>query len=122
MLNSLPATHKNAKKVDEVLIELGVGTRPMATPEVHKAFTKLQSDIVTMLDLQKQVTQKEYQLRLLRERHQKIHAKPDSLFSVDSPSNFLSYSSRKNLKLFDSPEEGSQFVHSPKLNKVFFFF
>lgn len=96
MVTPVSNSTKLNRKIDDVLIELGVGLRPvMQTTLVRKAFNKLRADIGVMLDLQKHVAEKEYHLQILRD--QKLQflkgSKPDStLFSSPTFNKNLSKS------------------------------
>jgi len=63
----LPVGSKTSQRVDSALVELGLGIRPNPpTPNVSKLFNDLRQDIVILLNLQKYVSQKEYQLEVLK--------------------------------------------------------
>jgi hypothetical protein len=66
MAAPVPGPPKLQKRVDEILVELGVGLRPMPTAAVAKHFQKLKQDIATLLELQKAVATKEYHLQRVR--------------------------------------------------------
>eukprot|EP01114_Cavostelium_apophysatum_P019586 TRINITY_DN6353_c0_g1_i1.p1 TRINITY_DN6353_c0_g1~~TRINITY_DN6353_c0_g1_i1.p1 ORF type:complete len:443 (+),score=142.77 TRINITY_DN6353_c0_g1_i1:157-1485(+) len=66
ILSPLPVSQKTAKKVDDLLIEMGVGLRPMPTAAISKIFNEIRQDVVSFVDLQKRITQKEYQVQLLK--------------------------------------------------------
>lgn len=56
--------------MDDILVDLGVGLRPMPTKAVCQAFNELRQDIVTLLDLQKAVAQKDYQVQVFKDQKQ----------------------------------------------------
>jgi len=70
ILTPLAVSNKVGKKVDDILLELGVGLRPMPTKNVCHTFNELRQDIVTLLDMQKAVTQKEYQVQVFKDQKQ----------------------------------------------------
>jgi len=63
--------NKTSKKVDEILLELGIGIRPMPTAAVCKIFNEIRQDIVALLDLQKHVKEKEYQVKMMKDKQLK---------------------------------------------------
>jgi len=72
-LSPLQVNTKTARKVDEVLLEIGVGLRPTVnTGEIVKAFNNLRQDIVLFVDLQNSVNEKEQILQILREQKERI--------------------------------------------------
>jgi len=57
--------------VDDILVEqLGIGLRPMPTKAICQAFNELRQDIVIMLDLQKHLAEKEYQVQMFKDQKQ----------------------------------------------------
>jgi len=70
ILTPLAVSNKVGKKVDDIIIELGVGLRPMPTKAVCQSFNELRQDIVTLLDLQKHIAQKEYQVQMFKDQKQ----------------------------------------------------
>jgi hypothetical protein len=50
------------------LVELGVGLRPMPTERVSKVFNEIRHDIVVLLDLQKHIAAKEYEVQILKDQ------------------------------------------------------
>jgi len=58
---------KTAKRVDEIM-DIEIGRQPMATVSVCKVYNEIRKDLATLLDLQKHVAQKDYQLQMLKEQ------------------------------------------------------
>jgi len=71
ILTPLAVSNKVGKKVDDILVEqLGIGLRPMPTKAICQAFNELRQDIVIMLDLQKHLAEKEYQVQMFKDQKQ----------------------------------------------------
>jgi len=97
VMSQLPLSTKAGKKVDDVLMEIGIGLHPMPTAGICKVFNQLRQDIVTLHDLQKAVAEKEYQVQLLREQKlQVLKGKKD--VKIFSPSSFKKKRSHSSTK------------------------
>jgi len=72
ILTPLQVSNKMMKRIDEFLIEVGIGLRPMPTATICKVFNEIRQDIVALLDLQKHLSQKEYAVQLLRDQRQNL--------------------------------------------------
>jgi len=96
VMSQLPLSTKAGKKVDDVLMEIGIGLHPMPTAGICKVFNQLRQDIVTLHDLQKAVAEKEYQVQLLREQKQALKGRKD--VKIFSPSSFKKKRSHSSTK------------------------
>eukprot|EP01117_Protostelium_nocturnum_P018392 TRINITY_DN7680_c0_g1_i2.p1 TRINITY_DN7680_c0_g1~~TRINITY_DN7680_c0_g1_i2.p1 ORF type:complete len:432 (-),score=180.12 TRINITY_DN7680_c0_g1_i2:19-1314(-) len=68
IMGGLPVSNKVHKKMDEILVELGIGLRPLPTANITRVFNEVRHDIVMLLSLQNQIATKEYQVQLLKDR------------------------------------------------------
>jgi hypothetical protein len=51
-----------------MLMEMGIGLRPMPTAAICKAFNELRQDLVNLVELQRRVAAKEYQVGVLKDQ------------------------------------------------------
>lgn len=89
-----------AKKVDQVLDELGVGTRPTPTSHVVDTFDLLRMDILSFLELHRTLLRKEEETHALRVRVAKLKQEP-----VPNPPEGVVFLHKKR-KVDDSTETG----------------
>ena len=68
MLAPLLDSQKQDKRIGEILTELGVSHRPMPTPAITKQFRKLKQGVANLLELQKAVVAKEYEIQNLKKQ------------------------------------------------------
>lgn len=63
---------KQTRRVDMILEELQVGARPMPTQKVHEQYEELQRKVMHIIQLQKNVSRKEYGLQLLKGKKEEL--------------------------------------------------
>ncbi|XP_037762939.1 DNA methyltransferase 1-associated protein 1 isoform X1 [Chelonia mydas] len=72
---------KKIKALEQMLMELGVDLSPMPTEEIVQMFNELRSDLVLLYELKQAFANCEYELQMLRHRHEAL-AKAGSLGPV----------------------------------------
>lgn len=95
-----------SRRIDEALVELGVGTRPTPTTIVVDNFDLLRMDILAYIELQRTVLRKEEDTHLLRIKLAKLKGEPPP---PPPPGITLSHKKRKA----DDVETGSLFGGPP---------
>jgi len=68
VLIPMPVSKKMNASIDEMLLGLGIGIRPMPAATVCILFNKLREDIIEYLELQRRIAQKEYHTQVLRDQ------------------------------------------------------
>ena len=61
---------KKIKAIDQLLEELQIDGRPIATESICEQFNELRSDIVLLYELQQALTNCEYELQTIRHRYE----------------------------------------------------
>jgi len=126
VLTPVVQSNKTGKRVDEVLIEMGIGLRPIVpTANVCKLYNELRADIATFLDLEKVITDKEYQLQILREKQPGKRGIPkiQTRIRTPKPTKPESDGLTDDLPLFSDPfadelDTGSPTFASPPIKRV----
>lgn len=65
---------KKIKAIEQLLDELQIEHKPIATENICEQFNELRSDIVLLYDLQQALTSWEYELQTSRHRYESILA------------------------------------------------
>ncbi|XP_038616206.1 DNA methyltransferase 1-associated protein 1 isoform X1 [Tachyglossus aculeatus] len=63
---------KKIKALEQMLLELGVDLSPMPTEELVQMFNELRSDLVLLYELKQACSNCEYELQMLRHRHEAL--------------------------------------------------
>ncbi len=63
---------KKTKAIEQLLDELAIEHRPIATESVCEQFNELRSDIVLLYELQQALTNCEYELQTFKHRYESI--------------------------------------------------
>lgn len=95
-----------SRRIDEALVELGVGTRPTPTTIVVDNFDLLRMDILSYIELQRTVLRKEEDVHMLRVKLAKLKSQPPP---PPPPGVTLSHKKRRS----DDMETGSLFGGQP---------